>query len=634
MRRYYTGSRSGLIRDAERMMRTNLTLLTTTPLRAVLRGAGLIAWICLAGLFAAPAASSTAPAEAPSGAAAPAAVPASRKANNVAVITIKGPIDGVTAMSVKRRMADAAAGGADAIVFDIDTPGGEVPAVLEICTEIKRSPIANTVAWINPTAYSGGAIIALACREIVLSPAATMGDAAPIAANPLTGLSALPDTERQKILAPLLAEVVDSARRNGYDEMLVQNYIALGVETWLIRDKVTGERHFVSESEYRAIFGEEPPRGRAHVLSGPVAETGTGADPETDVSPGDGGSFKPAVPGLSKETIDDVNLRLETPSTRPTFTRADRDRYELVHYATDGRTLLTLKESDLRLYGFADAHTTIRNDEELKNYFGATNLARLDQTWSETLVAIMTQGFSGLVIRGVLIVVFLIALFIEMSMPGVGIPGIIALLALSGLVVPPLLIGASTWWTAAAILIGLGLIGLEVFVFPGFGVPGVAGLLLVLAGLVGVFSSTGELFPGAGTGSSADLAWAMTVVLLAVFVAGAGMYLFSRYTHKFPVAGALVLADRQRADGGSSEGDEMIAAMGPGVPAGPVPVGAVGVTATPLRPSGSAEFGDRLVDVVSEFGFIDAGERVRVVSATPYRVGVEKAVDRGPGASA
>jgi membrane-bound serine protease (ClpP class) len=57
---------------------------------------------------------------------------------------------------------------------------------------------------------------------------------------------------------------------------------------------------------------------------------------------------------------------------------------------------------------------------------------------------------------------------------------------------------------------------------------------------------------------------------------------------------------------------------------GPVARGAVGRATTPLRPSGTAEFDDRLVDVVAEFGFIDAGRRVRVTSVTEYRVAVEE----------
>jgi membrane-bound serine protease (ClpP class) len=319
-----------------------------------------------------------------------------------------------------------------------------------------------------------------------------------------------------------------------------------------------------------------------------------------------------------------VNERLtDTASTRPLFTRADRDAYEFVEYATDGKTLLTIKESDLKRYGFADPNTTIRSDGDLQQYFGAAHVRRLDQTWSEDLVAFMTQGISGQVVKGLLIIVFLMAMFIEMSMPGVGLPGVIALVALAGLVVPPMLIGAANWWMGALIVGGLLLLLLEVFVLPGFGVPGIIGLVMLFAGLVGTFAAPGQLFPGVGSGGMGELARAGSIVLLSLFIAGVGLFFFVKYTHRFPVVGKLVLAHQQSASTDADAG--MLAAMASEAPSkGPVARGAVGRATTPLRPSGTAEFDDRLVDVVAEFGFIDAGRRVRVTSVTEYRVAVEE----------
>ncbi|MDX2114911.1 MAG: ATP-dependent Clp protease proteolytic subunit [Planctomycetota bacterium] len=618
-------------------------------LRAAVRLVALMCAVLLVGLADAGAstesasrAESAASVSAGSSGAGPMAVPAARHAANLAVITIEGEINAVTAHSVKRRMARAVDGGADGIVFDLNTPGGEVGAVLEICTAIKQSPIANTIAWVNPTAYSGGAIIALACREIVLAPHATMGDAAPVSGNPVQFAQGLQATERQKILAPLLAELVDSARLRGYDEKLVQGFVTLGVELWRVRDRQTGRMYFVDEAEYRAIFDEEPRRGRPYVASGaasagPVAagEAAEGEEPDARASSSDSGSrgeeegasataFNSASPAIAEQTERDVDFILTTPSTRPVFSAAERGRYELVEYATDGQTLLTLKESDLKRYGFADPAHTIATDAELKSFTGATNLSRLDQSWSESLVAFMTMGFSGLVVRGVLIVVFLMAMFIEMSMPGVGLPGMIALGALAGLIVPPLLIGASAWWAMAMILSGVALILMELFILPGLGIPGVLGLLLLFAGLIGTFAGAGQLFPGVGPdGAGGPLAWAVSVVCLSVFVAGVGVYLFTRYTHKFPVAGRLVLADQQVVS--DEDAPTMLGAMNPSTGRERVAVGALGRTTTVLRPSGTAEFDDELIDVVAEIGFIDRGVPVRVTSVTEYRVAVEPA---------
>lgn len=569
------------------------------------------------------------PASAPSG---PAAIPAFRQAANLAVITVEGPINGVTNISFKRRLNAAIDAGADAVVVELNTPGGEVMAVIEMCKAIKSCG-KHTIAWVRPDAYSGGAILALACKEIVVAPGATMGDAAVIAPGPL-GLGwfqGLTRTERAKGLAPVLTEVVDSARLNGHDEKLVQAFVTLDVELWMVEDTQTGERHFLSLDEYREVFGQDPHRGSPVVPSvgdakkpDPVGTTAEEAEQdqplEDPVHPGT--AFKPASPSISNKIVNDLNSEvtgLTQVSKRPEFSKKDAPRLRPLGYATDGKSLLTIKERTIIDFGLGVK--TIATDDELKQFTGATNLRRIDQSWSENFASFLdVQSPVGLIYRGLLIVVFLIALFIELSMPGVTLPGIIALLALAGLVLPSLMIGAAAWWTIAAIILGLVLIALEIFVFPGFGLPGIAGLLLLLGGLVGTFADAGELFPGSGRGAG-DLPWAVSVVLLAFFTAGVGMFLFSKYTRTFPIAGRMLLLSPSASN---DDGEGLLAAMAANAPdqSGGLPIGAVGVATTDLRPSGTAEFEGRLIDVVSEFGYIERGRRVRVRS-NDFRVSVE-----------
>lgn len=578
----------------------------------------------------------------------PMAVPASRSMSNAAIITIGGPINAVTAASVKRRIDAAINGGADGIIIELNTPGGEVGAVLEI-TRVIKSLSVPTIAWVNSEAISGGAIIAIACNSIVGSQNAVMGDAAPIAFDPMKALlgqvSQLSSSERAKILSPLLAEVVDSARRNGHDENLVQAFLMLGVETWMVEDTQTGRMYFLTRDEYKELFGTEPV-AVSPIMPGIAANEGAGAltaseeaeqqgaargrENETDspLNPpmprglGTGEGFQPAT-DLPQDLVDSVSLSLETRSTRPDFSRADPARYRSVRYATDGTALLTLGATDLQEVQLVDPNLFINTREEMANYVGATNVRVLDQTWSESVVEFMTQGISGMLIRAVLIIAFLLGLFIELAMPGIGIAGVIAVVALLGLVVPPLLINAAMWWTIAAILLGVSLILLEIFVFPGFGIPGVSGVVLVLLGIVGTFASAGELFPGAGTGTDSSLAGSLAVVLLSLFGAGVGAYLFTRYTKFVPFTNLLVLTESGRSPG--ADAPSFLEAMAPAAVYGKLKVGDVGIATTPLRPSGSMEFGDDLFDVVSGFGMIDTGTRVRVVSLSDNRVVVEPA---------
>lgn len=577
-------------------------------------------------------------------ASAPLAVPAGRQAKNVAIITIRGEIKpGITPASFKRRLADAEASGADAVVVEIDTPGGEVGAVLEICDALKSSSIKNTVAWVHPSALSGGAIIALACREMVASDPATLGDALLIATSSMGFLNTLPEHERQKFVTPLVSEVVDSARRYGYDEYLVQGIVSRGVELWLVEDTRTGRRFTIDRAEYAILFDGPIPDSRPRLVSAqgsrprglrqvdpeqpsspgpsPDSPTGTPAPatppqaPETqpsDAAPPErpDTTFRPASPVLAAMS-DDVSRVQDLSSSRPYLTSADKGHYRVIEYVSDGQGPVVMKHGDLNQFGFIQA--TIDNDEELRSFFGASTMRRLEQSWSEDFAGVMTTRL----IRFVLIAVFLVALFIELTHPGVALPGAIAVLALIGLVAPPLMIGMATWWEIAAILGGLVFIAVEIFILPGFTVFGVVGLVSLFAGLVGTFvkQEPGHLFPDSPQGGQ-DLLYGVATVLLSTVSAVVGMYFIGKHFGSLPIISRMVLGD-------PDESDELILAMDTSGGVGVSP-GETGRTVTPLRPAGRAMIGDRMIDVVADMGYIESGTPVRVVEANAFRITVAR----------
>lgn len=560
---------------------------------------------------------------------------------NLAVITIEGPISGITAQSFQRRLKEAEDAGADAVVVDINTPGGAGGAMTEISEMLRDTPL-YSIAWINPDAYSAGAVIALSCDEIVVSPNATMGDSLVIAII-AGGLAELTPQQRAKFTSPVLAMLIDSARRSGYDEVLVQAFVTLGVETWMVTDNRTGRRYFLTEGEYESLFGKTPPKTAARDGSVPEnvgALDGLYADdapvsgvPRTDAA----ADFVPGSDTLTPGMLDTIASNLEVVTSRPRWDLEDPANYTAGPRITDGTKPLTLKSKDLVDYGFARA--TIADDSELMAYTGATTMARLDMSTTEKIARYMTEGTSGFLIRAVLVVVFLLAMFIELSVPGIGVAGMIALFALAALVGPSMMVGTTGLWQLGAIVCGMVLLGIEIFILPGTGVAAVVGIGLLLAGLIGSFAGAGELFPGAdGAQSESSLAWATATVLLAVFSAGIGAYLFTRYTKYVPIANKMILtgplksADRVGLD---DESDEPLAAMGSGVKVGVggLRVGDRGVTATPLMPSGTAEFDGRFVSVATAAGAgsIDPGTAVVVVGFTTFHAVVEAAGDGDEG---
>jgi membrane-bound ClpP family serine protease len=563
----------------------------------------------------------------------PSAVPAARKAERIVVITIDREIDAIMAKSVARRIKMAEESGADAIVIELNTPGGHLGAVREICTAIKTSKIPNSVAWVRPTAYSGGAVIALACREIVVTQHAAMGDAAIIRVN-FGMLQEMQETERQKMLAPLLIEVVNSARLRGYDERLVQAFVSRGVDLYRIENTRTGEQLFVGKDEYRRIFGEDPP---AHPYAVPSASGGVpygqgpgegGGDGQAGGrvlaggSGGDPNDYKPAIPNLPEQVVSEVSAGMDRPSRRPVLTRADADQWVWTENVADGNGILTLGTDQMLRYHLAV--DTVQDDEALKNFFGASQMVRLDESWSERLVVILTNWM----VRAVLIVIFLVSLFIEMTHPGLILPGSVAAIALMVLIAAPFLNNMASWWEISAILIGILLLAAEIFVLPGFGFFGVLGIVLLFGGLIGTFATDSDgLFPDTAKGRQ-DLMYGVAAMLLSTVVSGITIYMIGKHLGSLPIVGRLVLKDTPADDDADADA-EMLGAM----EQGPVELapGAIGLALTPLRPAGRVQIGEQIYDVVAEGGFVTAGEPVRVISVGPFRTVVERAPN-GPGA--
>jgi membrane-bound ClpP family serine protease len=532
-------------------------------------------------------------------------VPAYRQANIVAVLTIRGQIDRVTLHSLERRIEQARLDGADAVVLDIDTPGGALEPTLDICHLLKTDAPANTVAWINPKAYSAGTIIALACREIVATRGASFGDAAPI-----SPFGPIPTTERAKLESPILAEVIHSARRNHYDEKLVQAFVSVGVELWLIENASSGQRVFVDRQEYRTVFEEDPPAQLTPVAPPATGQTAAPVKPWFETllpatTPTPGG--EPVDPEELKKQIE---LQQDLPSSRPRLTAADRGQWKPVMQVVSNDRLLVLKPPEAVYYGLATA--VITGDDMLKAYFGAQEVRRYNRAWSEGLVRFLVSW----PVRAVLIAVFLIALFLELAAPGSSVFGATAVVSMLIFIGAPWLAGMAQWWEILLIVAGLVLIAVELFVIPGFGVAGVSGAACLLVGIVGTFVS-GDLRTPAG---QSELLTGLVATFTALFAAGIAFWLIFRQLETIPILSRFVL----KTEVGESEGGGgLLEAIG--AAQRPLEPGDLGVAETDLRPAGRANFDGRLVDVKSVGAYIDRTTAVRVVSVGRFVIEVEEA---------
>lgn len=532
------------------------------------------------------------------------AVPSWRQATRLAVIPLRGPIDEVSRASLDRRLARAAAEGADGVILELDTPGGDVGATLEMCLALKDRAPRVTWAWVHPKAYSAGTILALACRGIIVSPNATFGDAAPISAIPGLGLQPLPPAERAKIESPVLAEVVDSARRNHYDETLVRAFVSAPDEVWLLEHHATGERIFVGRQEYRDAFGNDPPASRGGGASrAPVQWEGV-ALPRVDLSFRRGNTG----PSNAAERDKEVEFLQTRPPVREPLTPAAAQQWRVVTQVDGAEELLVVYAPEARAFGLAEG--IVADDRELAAFFGATQVTRYEEHAGDTLVRFLTSW----PMRLFLVVVLLVGFFVETAAPGIGWFGGAAAVALLLLLGAPMLAGITTWWPLLLVLVGGTLVVIEVLFIPGVGVVGFLGAACIVIGLVASFVTA----PLSTSEGQSDLASGVLVVVAGSVIAGVGAWAILRVLPRSRLMNAAVLHATVGTDTAPS------AWRIPGATAAAIAVGARGTAATPLRPVGKVDFGGRIAEVQAIGGFIEAGRAVVVVRSTPYAVEVEE----------
>ena len=213
------------------------------------------------------------------------------------------------------------------------------------------------------------------------------------------------------------------------------------------------------------------------------------------------------------------------------------------------------------------------------------------------------RGFlSSPILQGILILVIMGGIYFELQTPGIGFPLAAAALAAILYFAPLYIEGLAANWEIILFIVGLLLIGLEVFVIPGFGVAGVSGITLVVLGLT--FSMLdNDLFDFEAVGFN-KLLEALGIVLSGLF----GALLAIIYISKKILATDSALGAKIALN--TSEDIELGYI---GVEASMKElVGESGVANTTLRPSGKVEINDEIYDAVAESGYIEKGAVIKV----------------------
>lgn len=157
----------------------------------------------------------------------------------VTVIPIQGMIEPALVYVVRRGLDEAVRTDAQAIIIDMDTPGGAVQAAGEIISQLGYVDI-PIYTYVNKGAYSAGAFIALAGGTIYMAPGSVIGAATPMMMSPMGGAQEMPDEVQEKMTSAVAAMVRAAAEQGGHDPQLGEAMVRADIE-YRIDGKIISE---------------------------------------------------------------------------------------------------------------------------------------------------------------------------------------------------------------------------------------------------------------------------------------------------------------------------------------------------------------------------------------------------------
>ena len=305
---------------------------------------------------------------------------------------------------------------------------------------------------------------------------------------------------------------------------------------------------------------------------------------------------------VMKEFINDGEV-IDTIKTKVYYLVIDGDTVTVDDI--EGRkqgNLITLTTEQSLKYKIADA--SIENFEAVLDTLGFSNLVvnKTTENWSENFVRFLTNP----VVASLLTTFGFLGILFELQSPGWGIPGSIGLICLILSLSASYIAELATMSDLLVVLMGMLFLMLEAFVFPGFGLAGVAGIIFILWGLYLL------LLPDVPVGEEV-LSQASNGLIIGIIGGLVGLVLLFRAMTKTKFWRDLTSPDIQKKEDGyvASFGWEKL-------------VGEEALTETDLHPSGWINVGKERVFALSEGNFIDKNEKVVILSVDGNRVVVRK----------
>ncbi len=438
---------------------------------------------------------------------------------------------------MRRVLKKASDDGAEAILLDMNTPGGLAWDTVDIMMDALSKVTVPTYTFVNPSAMSAGSLIAVATDHIYMHPPSTIG-----AAGVVSSMGEIEGTMKEKVTRFVMAAARGTANSKGHAQDVAMAFI----------------------------------------------------DPETEVA------------RELSVIASDGRLTLETHIVNPKGEMLVLDADEATQ-RFDGKPVL--------------ADGKAKDVDDLIAQAGLKG----------TIVEAVPLGFENVAdwivkVAPLLLLLGIAGAWLEMKTPGFGVPGFLSLICFALFFFGHNLAGKLAGYELFGVfLLGVVLIVVELFLFPGTFVFGLSGMLLMFGSLIFAMVDRYDVLPpDAGGGSGGfemqrlldALGTPLFNFALALGGATALVIALIRYLPETRAMRWLML------DAAVVSGTGMVPAVMGGGTAETL-VGRSGVAQTDLRPAGKAMMGDELFDVITSGEFVPKGSGVRIVEQKGMRVVVE-----------
>ena len=287
--------------------------------------------------------------------------------------------------------------------------------------------------------------------------------------------------------------------------------------------------------------------------------------------------------------------------------------------------LLSLTAGEAERYGLAVG--LVQDREHLFSMAGVTGtITESEPSVADTIISLLTSG----PVQTILILLGLVMIFLEIQTPGFGIPGITAVIAFLIVFGTSALLGRVGSLEIILFLAGIGLLAVELFVIPGFGVVGISGFGLI--GISLILSMQDFVIP------RFDWEWELLgrnalVVFAALAASVAGIAVIALVGPKIRMFDVLTLKTQITGTSGGPDPESTVGKAG----TAPVSVsaqedeedfsalvGKIGTSDTLLRPSGRAVIDGKVYSVEADNEFVDEGRGIVVTRVRGNRIIVRR----------